>query len=215
MKRLLLPILVLACFSANAQTYVDSHDPNEIKSLLGKENDLAGFGGADLKFGQVLDSRSLIIGGYGGLLVNNTYMLGMAAYGLATDNEFTGFIPGSNEVKNLNLHMGYAGLLLGATILRKEIVHISMPIVFGAGSIDVSDHNFFDQNIVTDTDFTIENSVFFVVEPSLQLEFNITKNFRIAAGASYRWVQGSDLQNINDKELSDFISSVSFRFGKF
>jgi len=90
-----------------------------------------------------------------------------------------------------------------------------MPIVFGAGSIDVSDHNFFDQNIVTDTDFTIENSVFFVVEPSLQLEFNITKNFRIAAGASYRWVQGSDLQNINDKELSDFISSVSFRFGKF
>ncbi|MFT5642189.1 MAG: hypothetical protein ACI9A7_002298, partial [Cyclobacteriaceae bacterium] len=151
MKRLLLPILVLACFSVNAQTYVDSHDPNEIKSLLGKENDLAGFGGADLKFGQVLDTRSLIIGGYGGLLVNNTYMLGMAAYGLATDNEFTGFIPGSNEVKNLNLHMGYAGLLLGATILRKEIVHISMPVVFGAGSIDVSDHNFFDQNIVTDT----------------------------------------------------------------
>lgn len=217
MRTFLLPSLVfiMSLINVRAQTYMDTHDPTEIKSLLSKENELAGFGGIDLKVGDLLNTRSLLTGAYGGLLVNGTYMLGIAGYGLVTDVEFDGIISETSEPKTLNLHMGYAGVMLGATILRREMIHLSVPVLFGAGSIDVSDQQFFGTNLGSDTDFTIESSVFFVVEPGLQLEFNITKSFRIAAGANYRWVQGSDLRNIEDDQLRDWISTVSFRFGKF
>lgn len=213
MRIIVITTCLLISIATRAQTYLDSHDPSEIKSLLSADNDLAGFGGADLKVGDIKNGRGLIVGGYGGLLINRTYMFGLAGYGLATENEFNGIIPGGSETKKLNLHMGYAGLMLGATILRKELIHLSVPVLIGAGSVDISDQNFFDNGF--DTDFTIESSVFFVVEPGLQLEFNITNFFRIAAGASYRQVQGSDLVNLDDEDLTDWISSVSFRFGKF
>lgn len=208
-------IVVLLMFSAScfAQKYVDSNDPNEVKSLLSKDNDIKGFGGIDVKFGMVNTDRSLLLGGYGGVIINKNYIFGLAGYGLATTNTFLGIPPGQDAEKELNLYGGYGGLLIGGILFPKEMIHINIPILLGAGNMDVSDENYFNNGI--DTEFTIDKSAFFVIEPGIQIEANITGNLRLGLGATYRMIQAVDLLHLNDDDLSDYTVALSLRFGRF
>jgi hypothetical protein len=194
------------------QQYMDTTDPREIKSLLNKNNELNGFGGVDLKVTEIKNNRTIMMGGYGGVLVNHNYQLGVAAYGLITSPEFNGRLLDTTP-KDLNLYGGYAGLMIGGIILSKELVHLNFPIILGAGHLQVSDQNFFAGNV--DSDFTIEQSAFFVVEPAAQLEFNLTRSLRLAFGVSYRWVEGLDLTNVTDDELIEWNGMVTLKFGRF
>lgn len=204
--------VMLLYMSLHAQQYMDTNNPREIKSLLNKENDLNGFGGADVKITSIKNNRTLLTGGYGGVLVNHNYQLGVAAYGLVTSPSFDGRLI-DDTPKELDLYGGYAGMIIGGMLFSKEIIHVSFPILFGAGHLQVSDPGFFAGN--TDSDFTIEQSAFFVIEPTAQLEFNLTKSLRLAAGASYRWVEGLTLTNVVDDELVGWSGVVSLRFGRF
>jgi hypothetical protein len=195
-----------------AQQYLDSNNPREIKSLLNKNNQLNGFGGVDLRVTEIMGKRTVLTGGYGGVLVNHNYQLGIAAYGIVTPPMFDGRQLDGTP-KELELYGGYAGMVIGGILFSRQIIHINFPILLGAGHLQVSDPNFFAGN--PDSDFTIEQSAFYVVEPTAQIEFNLTKSFRLAAGASYRWVEGLDLSNVTSDELIGWSGVVSLRFGRF
>jgi hypothetical protein len=206
---------LIAPFFLFSQTYHDTHDPksSDVKSLLGKENELAGFGGADVKLSTIKDDRTLLLGMHGGFVINRHFLFGLSACGMTTKNSFSGTHPGQTTTKQLNIEGGYGGLLFGATLFTKEVIHVTFPIVFGAGYLDVVDPNFL--GAFSNQEVTVEQSAFVVVEPAVQLEINITKNLRLAAGASYRYVTASSLQNIVNSDLTGFASSVSVRFGRF
>jgi hypothetical protein len=216
MRSLTLIIIFMVSFSAVSQRYIDTNDPNkeEIKSLLSKGNDLNGFGGADLKISDFKGERGLLVGAYGGLIINRKYLFGLAGYGIVTKVEFEGVVPNQPGTKNLNLHGGYGGVLVGASIAPKEVIHISIPILLGAGAFEVVDNNFFTNNL-PDSEFTIENSVFFVLEPGIEVEFNVSKNFRLGFGATYRYITGTELTNISDEDVTGGVAMISFRFGRF
>lgn len=199
-----------------AQKYLNTNDPqkDEIKSLLKKGNEMNGFGGVDLKLAELLGEKVLITGGYGGVVADRKYLLGVAVHGIATKVPFEGIVPTREDPKNLNLQGGYGGLLIGATIAPKEVIHLSFPIVIGAGALHVIDEDFFESN-PSDSEFTVENSLFFVMEPGAQLEFNITAYFRFGAGFSYRYATGTDLINVADDHISGVTALLSFRFGRF
>lgn len=214
-KYLYITLISLSTFSYS-QKYVDTNDPynDEVKSLLSKGNDLNAFGAIDLKVGSFVGERALLTGAYGGFIINRRYLFGVAGYGLVTNVEFDGMVPNDPETKKLNLHGGYGGVLIGPTIAHKELVHISIPIVLGVGSFEVVDKNFFSSNLA-DSEFTIENSIFFVIEPGIQLEFNITKHFRISTGVTYRHISGTELANVKDEDVTGVSGILSFRFGRF
>lgn len=216
MKYLISILLIFGYASSFCQRYMDTNDPKdeEVKSLLSQKNDLNAFGAADLKVGDFKGERGLLVGAYGGFVINRRYLFGVAGYGLVTNVEFEGLVPGATETKNLNLHGGYGGILIGGMIAHKELIHISIPIVLGAGSFEVVDKDFFINN-PADSEFTIENTVFFVAEPGIELEFNITKYFRLGAGATYRYISGTELENVRDEDVSGTTAMISFRFGRF
>ena len=56
---------------------------------------------------------------------------------------------------------------------------------------------------------------FFVVEPGVNLDFNMTRAFRLSLGGSYRWVQGVHSAVSTNKELGGPSATVTFRFGSF
>ncbi len=118
------------------------------------------------------------------------------------------------EEKPLNLHGGYGGIMVGGMIGSKEVIHLIFPVFFGAGQVEVSDKNFFPNN-PNDAEFTIESSAIMIVEPSAQVEVNVTEYFRFSAGMSYRYVTGSELENLSDADLSGSSIMISFRFGRF
>ena len=164
LKTLITLTTIAFSLSSFSQRYVDTNDPNdqEIKSLLSKGNDLNGFGGADLRIGDFKNERGMLVGAYGGLIINRRYLFGIAGYGLVTNLEFEGIVPGDTATKTLNLNGGYGGILIGTSIAPKELIHISIPVLFGAGAFEVVDKNFFTNNLA-DAEFTIEDSIFFIL----------------------------------------------------
>ncbi len=56
---------------------------------------------------------------------------------------------------------------------------------------------------------------FFVVEPGVNLDFNMTHSFRLSLGGSYRWVHGVQSTASTKKQLTGPSAMVTFRFGSF
>ena len=217
MRLLIYIIVTTTCIGAVlGQRYMDTNDPkdDQVKSLLSKDNDLNAFGALDLKVSDFINERAMLVGAYGGFVINRRYLLGIAGYGIVTRVPFEGIVPGQQGTKQLDLHGGYGGILVGATIAPKELIHISIPIVLGVGSMEVVDKDFFANN-PADSEFTIEKSVYFVIEPGAQVEFNITRYFRLGAGITYRHVSGTDLENVQDGDIAGVTGLISFRFGRF
>lgn len=172
-----------------------------------------GYGGPVVKFSQVADKFAIFVGGYGGWLINHSFMIGGGGYGLANE------IRGSQAAQlyygtgdNLRLQFGYGGFMMEYIGEHDNLVHYSVSTLIGAGGVnyDYVDnlyspfHNNFD-----------EASACFVFEPSAGAELNVTRFFRINAGASYRLVRGSNLVGISDSDLSNFSFNLAFKFGKF
>ncbi|MEP1034474.1 hypothetical protein [Ekhidna sp.] len=216
MKKLLYSICILCSMVSFSQKYIDTNDPKdeEVKSLLSKNNDLNAFGALDIKVSDLMSERGLLVGAYGGFIINRRYLFGVAGYGLVTNVEFEGLVPGQTTPKQLNLQGGYGGIMIGGTIAPRELIHISIPIILGAGSLEVVDKDFFTNN-PADSEFTVENTVFFIAEPGLEVEFNITKYFRLGAGMTYRYISGTELENVKDEDISGTTAMISFRFGRF
>jgi hypothetical protein len=185
------------------------NDSDEARSIFSGGSEIKGFGAFEMKLTPIADRTSLFIGASGGVNVNKYFMLGVAGYGLASGTEISGEIP----PKDLRLNGGYGGLLIGFNIFSREVVHLSIPIVFGAGKMYLTDPNFFSSN--SDSEYTIENSAFMVVEPGAILVFNVTTFFRLGIGGSYRYVQGLNLTNLTDEQLLGWAINLNLKFGSF
>lgn len=183
-------------------------NPEEIRSLFSKENEIKGFGGVDMHVTDLYKERTLMLGAYGGAIINKHVMFGLAGYGIATENQFRG---ASGDM--LNMEGGYGGLYLGGIIFPNEVVHLAVPVLFGAGALHIVDKQYFPTAL--DKEYVLESTALFVVKPSVQLEVNITQFLRIGVGASYRYIRGSDLRNISDDELTEWGGTFSVRVGRF
>ena len=56
---------------------------------------------------------------------------------------------------------------------------------------------------------------FFVMQPEVTVETNITSWFRAGIGASYRYTNGAKLDGVKDSTLSGMNALVMLRFGRF
>ncbi len=59
------------------------------------------------------------------------------------------------------------------------------------------------------------HDLIFVIQPTLGVELNVTRFFRIEAGSSYRYVIGTDLDDMTDDDLRGFGAELTLKFGKF
>ena len=199
-------LLCVVGFSSLAQ---DTNQGSEIKTLISKYNEIKGFGALDFKLTDIASERAMVMGAYGGLIVNKQFILGLGGYGLATDVDF----PVSDEIE-VDLRGGYGGIMLGYIIAPREVIHVTMPVFIGAGSFHMINERFDFNNFPRDVN--LESSSFAVVEPGLQVEVNISKILRLGFGASYRLIQGTDFDaDLSDEDLSGFAGNVTVKIGKF
>jgi hypothetical protein len=165
MKRLLFFVALLA-WSSPALA--------QEETLVSEEFHSGGFGAPVVKFSQVLDEFAIFAGGRGGWIINHTFVLGGGGYGLANDIRFSGSLTGRD------IEFGYGGLELEYINSSHKLLHFTIYLLVGGGGLS--------GNIVQ------EESVF-VLEPALNGELNVTKYFRVHAGARFqRLLWASDVQ---------------------
>jgi len=176
------------------------------KTLFDGSIESGGFGGPALKVTRINDQVGLMAGGGGAWVVNHGLILGGAGYGLANDLNTKGFGPDTSRID-----VGYGGGIIGYQIASDELVHVGLQTLIGAGGVDYRRR--YDNDLNRNS---FENyDGFFVVEPGVTGELNISKNVRLNVEASWRFINGVELPGVTDAGLSGPSATVMLRFGSF
>jgi len=212
MKKLtMLFALALATAFAFAQEDYD-YQNDEIRTVFSKHKSNGAYGAVSFGYSQIDGEDALMSGARAAFIIDQTFAVGLGGYGFVNNLDYHSYI--NDNMVEYTLAGGYGGLLLEPIIGGNNPVHFSFPILLGIGGaalIQDYGHDFRDHYRLDD----IDNDVFFVVEPSVELEFNLTRYFRAAAFVSYRHTSRLDLYETNPEVLRGFNFGTTFKFGKF
>jgi hypothetical protein len=162
---------------------------------------------------------SLLFGGRGGWVIGHKFVLGGAGYGMTTNNILANDQLLAGDSTQLKLQMGYGGVLIEYIAMPKKAIHLSFPLILGAGGASVSNKIYDPYDNVNQEDWTnfeiVESSGYFIAEPGVNLELNIVRFMRMTMGANYRFITGTNLERISDSDLSGISFNFGLKFGKF
>jgi len=218
MKKIIILTLVLA-FTGMIKA---QDNPNEIKTIF-NNNEIrsnGGYGGLMINYSKIANRDAVVVGGKGGWIINHSFTIGLAGYGF-----FTEPMSDINYKKDYEFTGGYGGLLLEPILGAKYPIHVSFPIIIGAGGA-IYTSSFYDMNEYDYMDKLYEDSdAYFVIEPGVEIEFNIVKFMRLALLASYRYTSDVNLSYQSGENPGvaitnpDFLHGWNFglalKFGKF
>jgi hypothetical protein len=197
--RRIAPLAALAAMLwANANTLLAQDTPETLFSGISR---VSGWGGPVVRVGDFAGKTAGFIGGRGGVLLGRGFTIGGMGMGLVNDN-IREPAPGSRQ-----LMMGYGGLYVEQMLAPSKLVHVSVGALLGGGGASWVDR--LDRRIQTPSDG------FFVVEPEVSLEVNVTRFFRLGLTGSYRYLDGLGLSGLPTDQLNGPMGGVSFKFGRF
>ena len=184
--------------------FAPSAEAQDVQTLFDGETSHGGFGGPVVKIGDVAGSTGIWVGGRGGWIISfdgrHSLSIGGGGYGLASNHES----PSVTEMYAVN---GYGGFEVEYTRSSHRLTHFTISSLIGAGGVSLRDQH--HQNINEDVE------PYFVFEPGLHAELNVTNFFRIAAGATYRFTNGIDYAGFTDQDFSGINGVLTLKFGKF
>jgi len=157
-----------------------------------------------LKVGQINGETGIFIGGQGGWIINHRFVLGGIGYGLINEVEV-------KDAQNLRLKFGCGGVLFEYIFSSDKLLHLSLQSMIGAGSVRYDVKNYQDDH----DNVNYNDAAFFVLEPGINLILNVSKNFRIGAGATYRYVSGVEYESLSNSDLSGVSAQIFLKFGVF
>jgi len=204
---LLTVILILITMTLKAQDPEFEYYKNkEIKTLLGRNKAGGGYGSFTIGYSLIDNKNAVLVGGRFSWIASHYIGIGIGGIGFIneTSNDPQAFLTG-----------GYGGIYIEPIFLPRSPIHLSFPVLLGAGGISY---------ISTDPDsnnyFVEDSEAFLMIEPSAELELNLTKHFRLAFGTSYKFptrfnVGLSGTPIANAESLKGFSYMVTFKFGKF
>lgn len=218
-KTNLLIILILAVSFVKAQEQ-DSYQSDEVRTIFSKNQSNGGYGAFTISYSNIGGYDALVTGGRGAFIFDHALALGLGGYGFVNNLNYDYY---HNNKSHLSLAGGYGGFLIEPIIAGKSPVHVAFPILIGGGGVTLVDMYGWDYwgNPYPGNEYAYD--AFFVVEPAVELEFNLARFFRMAAAVSYRYTSDIKLQRTDLGESSQtsadalrgFNFGVTFKFGKF
>ena len=173
-------------------------------TLIGNDAEVGGFFTIESKNTEIKDVFCMFIGGRAALLVNRRWAFGAGGCGIVNNPVPDGF----GEGGLIKLRSYYGGFIFEYIAWPEKVFHVTFPVLVGAGKVEYKG-SYRDSETGEDAD------AYFILEPGLDLEFNITRFWRMDLGASYRYVSGCDLGDVTDDDLSGMAGSLTFKLGKF
>jgi hypothetical protein len=214
MKKLFLFVFIMAgSLAAFAQKDAGSGDPNQIRTFMGQNNSVGGYGALSMQYSQINGRDAFVFGARGGILMGHMVSMGLAINGFFNDKRY-------DPVSGYTQHLagGYGGFFFEPIVFPKYPVHVSFPVLIGGGGIGLY-NNTGDNS--WDGHFSSEASdAFMVIEPGIEVEMNITRFFRFCVGAHYRYttdvqIDNPDYDYVPGDVLRGFLGGVTFKFGRF
>ncbi len=216
-------ILIFAVFMGLMGFSQEDNNNKEYKTLFGSNNMThGGYGAMSINYSQLDGEDALLVGMRGAWIINHGIGIGLGGYGIT--NNINRDLYGDGY--QYQLAGGYGGLLIEPIIGANNPVHISIPVLIGAGGIAYVNHSWTSaaQQPYHNGNYMLDSQAFFVLEPGVELELNMVRFFRIALGAYYRYTSDVSLTyyKLNTAELvtenpdlKGFSFGITLKFGKF
>ncbi len=202
---LLSQILFITFLSAQIEEMeVDEKRHSELNTLIKGKVHHGVYLGLHVYGGPMEKSPTLLIGGDLAWIANRSLAIGFTASALYS--EHTPNLPDYSE--DFFVTGGYGGLLLKPILFPKLPVHLTLPVRIGGGAMVIGDP---DQ-----VDYDLDNiDPIFVLEPGLEIEFNLLKRLRIGVGARYRYTSDIKFDDFEKDILRNWSAGVSIMAGRF
>lgn len=212
MKKItIISVLLILLFSASFSMGQDStKKSDEFRTLFGHDNFRGAYGAFTIGYSEIDQKQAVIFGGRFEWLAGHSIGLGFGGTGFINEYHYE---PALNS--DVFLTGGYGGLYIEPILMPNFPVHLSFPILLGAGGISyITEDMDFNHNMIEDSE------AFLIAEPSAEIELNLTRRFRLALGTSYRFttpfnVGTSGTPTVSSKALEQFSFMVTFKFGRF
>ena len=176
----------------------------QMQTLVSGDVRHGGYGGPLVQATWIDGEPGVIVGGGGAWIINGKFAIGGQGIGLATMHKVPGY-----ETRH-TLEGGYGGLTLEYIYRPESLLHLSGGALIGAGGMAIV------EGPRTDPDRdSVDETAFFVTRPYAGAALNVTDFFQIYGTAAYRLVVGSDLQGYDDAALSGPEFGIGLRFGSF
>jgi hypothetical protein len=215
-KRIIITCMALmACGYSQAQDteVIYTEKPREVETLMKTDGGFGGHLSLNVKGTEVYDEASLLLGGELVFTLNHALNIGVAGYGMPTRVKFED--DGPNFTEDLYLEMGYGGLFIEPVFFDQKVVHFTIPVLIGGGWSGLSNLSLYDVDNQHDQLLLYDETIFFVLEPGINLEVNLVRNVKLMAGGSYRYVNGSDMRGVEDEDLGGLTFGAGIRVGWF
>ena len=198
--------------SDSTKKHSDSSKKNdEFQTLFGNNRQSGAYGAFSIGYSTIDNDQAVIFGGRFEWIIGHSIGFGFGGNGFINEYHWDNTLQ-----KDVFLTGGYGGLYIEPIFLPKFPVHLSFPILFGAGGIsyvtkDMDNYH----NMIEDSE------VFLIAEPAAELEFNVTRHFRVAAGASYKFTTPFNVgasgttSTVSPDALQNWSYMITFKFGRF
>jgi hypothetical protein len=194
-------VMIVALMFSSATAVAQEQDSTQtlIKSAL-KVSELWT---PEVKINSIQGDIGTLIGFYGGALFNRTFLVG---------------ISGGANLSHPTVNYGYFGAIGQYIYKPANLWHFSGQLLLAYGSAkDYED----PKSGLLDNFLNVSGAPFFLMEPGINLELNISRNIILVAGVSYRWVTGMDedsenvaITHVTNEDLSGINFNIGVKFGK-
>ena len=186
-------------------------NPGNIQTLFDPHSGSGGYGAFSIGYTKINNRDAMIMGGRGAWVIGHGFGLGMGGYGFVNDPTYN-----SADQLNYSLAGGYGGLIMEPILFGWFPVHLSFPILVGAGGVANTSYSSDWSEPYEYWDGYLENATaFFVAEAGAELEFNLVRFFRLALYGSYRYTSDIIMENTPADALRGWNVGMTFKFGSF
>ena len=214
MKRIVLipVILILLASSAFSQEgELQYYKDKDIRTLLGKDRTGGKYGAISLGYSGI-DSRQTLVFGQ-----KMTWLpVRMLGIGMGINEFISEYRNDAISGRDIYIMGGFGGMYIEPILLPRMPIHASFPILLGFGGMSqmYSDDAFLISNMFD------ELQTFLILEPGAEVELNLTKSMRLAAGITYRFTTPFELSSsesyaVDIKSLRSLTFKLVFKFGRF
>ena len=193
----LMAVMFISTGSASSQ------EDDSTESLFSQGVNVTELWTPEIKINSIQGGIGTLAGIYGGALINKTYLVG---------------ISGGVNIGHPRVNYGYFGGIAQYIHNPSRLVHWSSQIVLAYGSTKDYEN---PKSGLLDNFWNISGIHFFIMEPGVNIEVNLSGRTSLVAGMSYRFVTGLDENNenisithVNNRDMSGLNFNIGLKIGK-
>jgi len=197
--------------ASHRNNHTIDRNPSDIQTISGPGHNVGFYFGFQTEYSQIEGYDAIGVGGTFAMIANHSLAIGFSGKGFFTEP----FEVSSGSNISYNYAGGYGGLLIEPIIFPKYPVHVSFPILLGAGGIAKSMLTNYGYPYEYAHVYVEDAEAYLIAEPGLDVEFNVTRWMRISLGCTYRITSSLQPSSFKSNPMNGFTGGLSMKFGKF